>query len=65
MALPWKQVDEMKVNGKNNTENLSNDDGRVGWKYPLNSKEIVKACEKFFQKRGMKKNTFMGNVKKK
>jgi hypothetical protein len=55
----------MKINGKNNTENLSNDDGRVGWKYPLNSKEIVKACEKFFDKRGMKKPTFMGNVKNK
>jgi len=49
----------MKVNGKNNAENLSNDDGRVGWKYPFNSKEISKACEKFFDKRGMKKTRFM------
>jgi hypothetical protein len=59
MEVQGKQVNEMKINGKNNTENLSNDDGRVGWKYPLNSKEIVKACEKFFDKRGMKKNKFM------
>jgi hypothetical protein len=65
MALPWQQVDEMKVNGKYNAENLSNDDGRVGWKYPFNSKEISKACEKFFEKRGMKKATFMPQMKKK
>ena len=55
----------MKVNGKNNAENLSNDDGRVGWKYPFNSKEISKACEKFFEKRGMKKPTFMPTFDKK
>jgi hypothetical protein len=44
---------------------LSNDDGRVGWKYPLKSKEIVQACEKFFENRGMKKQTFMPTIKKK
>jgi hypothetical protein len=55
----------MKINKKLHVDNLSNDDGRVGWKYPLNSKQIIKACEKFFEKRGMKKPTFMGNLKKK
>jgi len=49
----------MKINKKLHVDNLSSDDGRVGWKYPLKSKEIVKACEKFFEKRGMKKQTFM------
>ena len=52
----------MKVNGKNNAENLSNDDARIGWKYPFNSKEISKACDKFFEKRGMKKTNFMGRT---
>jgi phage-related protein len=65
MALPWQQVNEMKVNKKHQVDNLSSDDGRVGWKYPLNSKEIVKACEKFFEKRGMKKPTFMPTLEKK
>jgi hypothetical protein len=55
----------MKINKKLHVDNLSSDDGRVGWKYPLNSKEIIKACEKFFENRGMKKHTFMGNLKKK
>jgi len=55
----------MKINGKNNTENLSNDDGRVGWKYPLNSKEIGRACDKFFDKRRIKKATFMPTFDKK
>jgi hypothetical protein len=55
----------MKINKKLHVDNLSNDDGRVGWKYPLKSKEIIKACEKFFEKRGMKKQTFMPTIKKK
>jgi hypothetical protein len=55
----------MKINKKLHVDNLSSDDGRVGWKYPLNSKEIVKACEKFFEKRGMKKQTFMPTFDKK
>ena len=49
----------MKVNGKQSVSNVTLNDGRVGWKYPVNSKEISKACEKFFAKRGMKKATFM------
>jgi hypothetical protein len=65
MALPWQQVNEMKINKKLHVDNLSNDDGRVGWKYPLKSKEIVQACEKFFENRGMKKQTFMPTIKKK
>jgi hypothetical protein len=55
----------MKINKKLHVDNLSNDDGRVGWKYPLNSKQIIKACEKFFEKRGMKKPTFMPTFDKK
>ena len=55
----------MKINKKLHVDNLSSDDGRVGWKYPLKSKEIVKACEKFFEKRGMKKPTFMPTLEKK
>jgi hypothetical protein len=59
MEVQGIEINEMKINKKLHVDNLSSDDGRVGWKYPLNSKEIVKACEKFFEKRGMKKQTFM------
>lgn len=53
----------MKINGKNSEANVDLDDGRVGWKYPLNSKEIVRACESFFKKRGMKQYDCRGRVK--
>jgi len=49
----------MKINKTRIANNLSCDDGRVGWKYPLNYKEISKACDRFFSKRCMKKKTFM------
>lgn len=55
----------MKINGKKAESNVSLDDGRVGWKYPLNSKKISKACENFFEKRGMKQYTLTGRPKKK
>ena len=55
----------MKVNGKIIEGNLDQDDARAGWKYPLNSKQIVKACEDFFKKRGMKQYTLTGKLKTK
>ena len=55
----------MKINGKETESNVSLDDGRVGWKYPLNSRQIVKACEDFFKKRGMKQYTITGKLKTK
>lgn len=54
----------MKVNGKNTESNVDLNDGRVGWKYPLNSKQIAKACDNFFKKRGMKQYTITGKLKK-
>ena len=54
----------MKINGKDIEGNVDLDDGRVGYKYPLNSKEISKACEDFFKKRGMKQYTLTGKLKK-
>lgn len=54
----------MKVNGKNTEANVDLNDGRVGWKYPLNSKQIAKACDNFFKKRGMKQYTITGKLKK-
>ena len=65
MALSRQQVDEMKVNGKIIEGNLDQDDARAGWKYPLKSKQIVKACEDFFKKRGMKQYTITGKLKTK
>jgi len=59
-----QQVDEMKINGKDIEGNVDLNDGRVGYKYPLNSKEISKACEDFFKKRGMKRYTITGKLKK-
>jgi hypothetical protein len=55
----------MKVNGKITEGNVDMDDARVGWKYPLNSRQIVKACEDFFKKRGMKQYTLTGKLKTK
>lgn len=55
----------MKINGKETEGNVDLDDGRVGWKYPLNSKQINKACEDFFKNRGMKQYNFAGIPKKK
>jgi hypothetical protein len=55
----------MKVNGKSTESNVDLNDGRVGWKYPLNSKQISKACEDFFKKRGMKQYTLTGKLKTK
>ncbi len=55
----------MKINGKDVESNVGMDDGRVGWKYPLRSKEISKACEDFFEKRGMKQYNLCGRSKKK
>ena len=54
----------MKINGKNTEANVDLNDGRVGWKYPLNSKQINKACEDFFKNRGMKRYTLTGKPKK-
>jgi hypothetical protein len=64
VEVPRKQVNEMKINGKDTEGNVDQDDARVGWKYPLNSKQIVKACEDFFKKRGMKRYTITGQEKK-
>ena len=64
MEVQRQQVDEMKINGKNTEANVDADDGRVGWKYPLNSKQINKACEDFFKNRGMKQYTLTGKLKK-
>ena len=55
----------MKTNGKETEGNVDQDDARVGWKYPLNSKQINKACENFFEKRGMKQYDCCGRPKKK
>jgi hypothetical protein len=54
----------MKINGKDTESNVDLDDARVGWKYPLNSKQINKACEDFFKKRGIKQYTLTGKEKK-
>jgi len=54
----------MKINGKSTERNVDLNDGRAGWKYPLNSKQISKACEEFFKKRGMKRYTLTGQEKK-
>lgn len=54
----------MKINGKDIEDNVDLDDARVGWKYPLNSKQINKACENFFKKRGMKQYDCAGRLKK-
>jgi len=64
MEVQGKQVNEMKINGKDTEGNVDQDDARVGWKYPLNSKQITKACEDFFKKRGMKRFTLTGQEKK-
>jgi hypothetical protein len=65
VALQRQQVNEMKVNGKDVEGNVDQNDARVGWKYPLNSKQITKACEEFFKKRGMKQYTLTGKLKTK
>jgi hypothetical protein len=54
----------MKINGKDMEGNVELDDSRVGWKYPVNSKQIAKACDDFFKKRGMKRYTITGKEKK-
>jgi hypothetical protein len=54
----------MKINTKDIESNVDFDDARVGWKYPLNSKKINKACEDFFKNRGMKQYTLTGKLKK-
>jgi len=54
----------MKINGKEIEGNVSLNDGRVGWKYPLRSKEISKACEDFFEKRAMKQYNLTRRHKK-
>ena len=54
----------MKINGKDTESNVELDDARVGWKYPINSKQIAKACDDFFKKRGMKQYTITGKLKK-
>jgi hypothetical protein len=65
MEVQGVKINEMKANGKNMEGNVDQDDARVGWKYPLNSKQIVKACEDFFKKRGMKQYTLTGKLKTK
>jgi hypothetical protein len=62
--VPRKQVNEMKINGKDTEGNVAMDDARVGWKYPINSKQISKACDDFFKKRGIKQYTLTGKEKK-
>jgi hypothetical protein len=64
MALSRVKINEMKINGKDMEGNVELDDSRVGWKYPMNSKQIAKACEDFFKKRGMKRYTLTGKLKK-
>jgi hypothetical protein len=64
MEVQGQQVNEMKINGKDTEGNVDQDDARVGWKYPLNSKQIAKACEDFFKKRGMKQFDCAGRPKK-
>lgn len=54
----------MNINNKQVESNVDFDDARVGWKYPLNSKQIARACEDFFKKRGMKQYDCRGRVKK-
>ena len=54
----------MKINGIDFEGNVDKNDARVGWKYPLNYKEINKACENFFKKCGMKQFDFGGKPKK-
>jgi hypothetical protein len=54
----------MKINGKETEGNVDQDDARVGYKYPVNSKQINKACEDFFKKRGMKQYDCAGRPKK-
>jgi hypothetical protein len=65
MALSRGKINKMKINGKDTEGNVDQDDARVGWKYPLNSKQISKACEDFFKKRGMKQYTLTGKLKTK
>lgn len=55
----------MKINGKEVEGNVSFDDGRVGWKYPLRSKDISKACDEFLKNRGIKQYNLTGRPKKK
>ena len=64
MEVQRQQVDEMKINSKDMEGNVDQDDARVGWKYPINSKQINKACEDFFKNRGMKQYTLTGKLKK-
>jgi hypothetical protein len=64
MALSRVEINEMKINGKDTESNVELDDARVGWKYPINSKQIAKACDDFFKKRGMKRYTITGKEKK-
>lgn len=64
MEVQGVKVNEMKINGKDIESNISLEDGRVGWKYPLRSKEISKACEDFFEKRGMKQYNLCGSKEK-
>jgi hypothetical protein len=54
----------MKANSKDMEGNVDLDDARVGWKYPMNSKQISKACEDFFKKRGMNQYNLCGRPKK-
>jgi len=64
VEVQGKQINEMKINGKDMEGNVELDDSRVGWKYPVNSKQIAKACEDFFKKRGMKQYDCAGRPKK-
>ena len=47
----------MKRNRLEFTENLSPDDGRIGYKMIGNLKEINDAIDRFWEKRGQKKMT--------
>jgi len=47
----------MKKNGLEFVENLSPDDGRIGYKMIGNLKEINDAIDRFWEKRGQKKMT--------
>jgi len=54
----------MKHNKLTLDENLSPDDGRIGYKTPRRTDEINKACNKFLESRGVNTSFFQKNKKK-
>ena len=53
----------MKKNGEEFLENLSPNDGRIGYKSIGSLKEINDAIDKFWERRGRKKITFRDIIK--